>query len=493
MADGPTPMGVSYKTPKTLDASHNDAATTQSDREVDIAQEPDVTSHQDPGFVAGPSDRGLGGHPSPDETSSSSSDVDSNEDNSDTGMHDRRVESISLRWNGRDRSDLHALERLAKTRSEERDWVAAERLFRECWEGLSHILGSTHEDTVKIACGLAEMFAENKHMKEADAVLETTISNYINRLGFDHKRTQAHLLYSVELLNGWDRTEDAGALLAAALSCKEAVGDRSTPRDHFLNSSRKKRTRRTLTPAADASQRELTLAHLYDMLKENPTPADLDSGLRMARVHVAVKDSSIEELLKAFVKQCQRDPYRFSIQHLRARSQLLSYYDKTEQIDQHEAEFADAKVVCTKAWNSFNWVGANFACVEMLEAGLELAASFYKCGYEVEAADIFSRARDRCLQTFGIGDERTIWTQISIGMIYQTYADSWIEAFEWFQEAYSGALGHSSWGHQDGVTISLATALEKRHFAYISDEGRPFKSIFGVTGFTIRPGRLHLD
>lgn len=492
MTDSKTPKGVSYKTPKPLGAGHYDTPTPQPDREVELVEDPGVSSPQDMVVAASPSSSDANDLVRRSGSQSSSpfpSDSDSIGDSSDIEVLDAAPESLSLRWNGRGRSDLHALQSSAKSRSEQHDWAAAEKLFREAWEGFSHVLGSTHEDTVKVACGLAEMLAQHKRMEEADVVIEKTIHDHIQRLGFEDKKTQAHLLYCVELLNGWNREEDAGGLLAAALSYEDCRHSH-TP---GYSSAHKRRARRTLKPSTEVGQNELTLAHVFDMLQRDPTPADLDSGLHMARVHVAVKDPSVEALLKAFIKQCQKDPSRFMIQHLRAISDLLTYYDRTDLIDQHEADFMYAAEVFTTSWESFEWTSTNFSCVEILEAGLQLAVSLFKSGYEEEAGRMFSSSRDKCLETFGVSHETTVWTEISIGLIYQKYAESWDEADDWFQQAYSGALGNNSWGPEDGITMSLARALEKRHFAYITDEGRPFKSIFGVTGVTIRPGRLHLD
>lgn len=484
-------MGISYRTPKEYDVP-----TPKPDQELESVEEQGTASRENTAVAAGLSSRAFHDRNrqlSPGNTSPSPSNCTSAEDMSDDELFEAPAESISLRWKGRDRSDLHALERSAKARLGQRDWVTAETLFRQSWEGLSHVLGSTHEDTVKVACNLAEMLVENKHMDKADAVLETTISDHVRRLGFDHMKTQAHLLYCVELLNGWDRAEDAGGLLALALSCKEGYCAKHTLQEPIP--PRNRRVQRTLATAANTGRRELTLSHIFDVLGRNPTPADLDNGLRMARVHVAVKDASVEGLLKAFIKQCQKDPGRFVIQHFRAGSELLNYYEKTAQIAQHRTEFFEAKVAFEmnfKLYSSFEWVATNFACVEILEAGLQLAASFYKSGYYVEAGEMFRSARDRCFATFGPDHETTIWTLISIGMIYQKYAESWDEADEWFQQALSGALGNMSWGREDGITLSLHRALETRHFSYVTDEGRPFKSIFGLTGVTIRPGRLHL-
>ncbi|KAK2598556.1 hypothetical protein N8I77_011959 [Diaporthe amygdali] len=501
--DGPTPEGISYKTPENSATSphdtpnSDDAPSPKTNQIVEFDLEHNIPTSQAlvPADLSdGPFDIGdLVRQESPGDETSLSSNSGSTEDDLDIEVLEGPKESISLRWKGYNRSDLHVLERSAKARLEQHDCTTAESLYRESWEGLAQVLGSTHEDTVKVAYHLAEMLAQNNCMAEADAVIETVTTDHIQKLGFKHKKTQAHLLYAIELLNGWDRPEDAGGFVAAALSHKEVSADSCVHQRQKPHATRNRRTRRTLAPGSMNGTNELTLSHVFDMLQRDPTPADLDSGLCMARIHVAAKDTSVEALLKELIKQCERDPGRFRSQHLRARSELISFYDKTDQIDQNELEFANASAAFKEAWRSFDWTSMNFACVEVLEAGLQLAVSFHKCGYETDARDMFVDAQNRCLGAFGASDERTVWALISIGMVYQRYAKTWDEAEEWFQQAYSGALGNKNWGPEDGVTLSLAKALEKRHFAYVTDEGRPYKSIFGVTGITIRPGRLHLD
>lgn len=80
---------------------------------------------------------------------------------------------------------------------------------------------------------------------------------------------------------------------------------------------------------------------------------------------------------------------------------------------------------------------------------------------------------------------------ISISLVYQRHEETWDEVSGWYEQAYSAVL--LMWDENDGITLALAKARENRHFAYVTDEGRPFKSIFGITSVTIRPGRLHID
>ena len=125
-----------------------------------------------------------------------------------------------------------------------------------------------------------------------------------------------------------------------------------------------------------------------------------------------------------------------------------------------------------------------------MEALLELVASVLKAGFDHKAARVFHRIEQKADNDFGWDDERTIWAKISIGLIYQKHKD-WEHAKPWFDYAYAASFAVN--GEEDGITRSLQTAMDKRHFSYVSDEGRPFKTIFGVSGLGLRPNRLHLD
>ena len=127
-----------------------------------------------------------------------------------------------------------------------------------------------------------------------------------------------------------------------------------------------------------------------------------------------------------------------------------------------------------------------------MEAALQLVANSLKCGYQLQARRMFREASEKASTIFGSADERTVWVLITIGLVYQTFM-TWDDAEEWFEEAFAAALANKEWGPKDGIVRSLQNAMDHRHFSYVLDEGRPFKSIFGVCGISIRPGRLHLE
>jgi len=121
---------------------------------------------------------------------------------------------------------------------------------------------------------------------------------------------------------------------------------------------------------------------------------------------------------------------------------------------------------------------------------LDLALAFMKSGFIDEPRRMFRRAADQAETAFGFGDQRTIWVLIQIGLIYQKLK-GWDAASEWFDAALNAAM--MRYGEDDGIQISLEEAKKARHFSYLNDEGRPFKTIFGVCGLTFRPIQLHLE
>lgn len=155
-----------------------------------------------------------------------------------------------------------------------------------------------------------------------------------------------------------------------------------------------------------------------------------------------------------------------------------------------EEAFSSAYIFLTSSWDNFPWNPKNPKSLDLIEASLELTSSVLKGGLANDAKRMFSLIGEKARNVFCDDDERLIWTYISIGIVYQN-AKSWPNAKPWFERAFAEA--DANYGEKDGIYQSLELALEKRHFSYISDEGRPFKTIFGVCGLTIRPNRLHLE
>lgn len=351
-------------------------------------------------------------------------------------------------------------------------------------QGYRQILGPTHEVTVKAAYALANLYAENDRMTDADKVIEDVSRELIAKLGHRHTQTVQHVVHAVELLNCWNRPADALGLLSHS---KEML---QTTRSQSRLSIGRRLNNKGKEPELPGGTSQMTLLDVTELMAEDASSENLSFGLGVSRSHVAAKDEAVEGLILQIIHQCQLNPVGLEIQHLKAQSELLCLYEKLNSIDNHPDAFIDSEILFLKVWNTYSWDGDTFRSFEVLEAGLQLAATMFKCGYKAEARVMFNSAEAKSTQQFGNDDERTIWILISTGLVYQRYA-SWEVAGPWFESALARALSGSD--REDGIVRSLQRGLDAKHFSYLSDEGRPFKTVFGVSGFTIRPGRLHLD
>jgi hypothetical protein len=320
-------------------------------------------------------------------------------------------------------------------------------------------------------------------MEAADKVIEEVSRRHIKSWGIEDRRTRQHVLHVVELLNGWNRATDALAFLTRAWGL--ASESERIPPAREQNRSRPGLAPHTIPP------RQKQLSDLITSTIDNPTSARVDAALGLIQAHVQANDTSVETYLLGIVRLCDDRIGDLAIQNLKARSALLKLYTKTQMTFDRVEGFENAQGAIERVWNKYEWHEDEFQSLEVLEASMELTAALLKGGYSDEAYRIFRRVDEKAETLFGRADERTIWIYISIGLVYQQDGVGWHTARPWFEQALSAAMEEYKPG--DGIVKSLERALEKGHFTYLSDEGRPFKTIFGVSGIVIRPGRLHLE
>jgi tetratricopeptide (TPR) repeat protein len=398
-------------------------------------------------------------------------------------------ETLRLSWNGKSREDLAATLEAARKYHQQGDMDQAERDFIEAYEGFEHLLSSTHDETVQVAYNFAEFYAQQGRKPEADEILEALTQKHIDRWGIEHKKTQQLVLHVVELLNGWNRESDALAFVAHAWDIADSQEKKSKPQNDTVRRQKRRRGGRSNFPATGRER-------LQEMSEDVDTNANfnrIDHTLSVARVYVTANEPAVETFLKAIASVCARDPKNFAVQGIRTRGELLRLYlkqDKSDTIIDHGEAFVTACALLSTFWDGFSWNRKSPKSLDLLEASLELASSVLKGGFKNDAKRMFSMIEEKATNVFYDDDERTIWTFISIGLVYQN-AKLWSNAKPWFERAFAAA--DARYGEEDGIYQSLELALEKSHFSYISDEGRPFKSIFGVCGLTIRPNRLHLE
>lgn len=417
----------------------------------------------------------------------SSSDSSSVEEAIQDDEHDDPT--LLLSWNGHTRTSLLAMWNLARSNVSERPFDQTEDLLKQVWEGFSHVVGVTSNDTNKVGYALAELYAENHEMQHADRIIEEMTQKHITILGYDDRRTQQHVLHCIELLNAWNRPDDALGFLSRSKELLETKSTQETP-----NARGKRRRRRAKGKGAEQHSQEAStsLANISRSITDNDDPLMIDHALEVANTHVAAKDQSVEHLLLQIISCCKSDTRRFPIQYVKATSELLRLYVKLGTVHDHKEMFLSARNVFDQVEFDYDWYEERYECIEVMEALLQLAADVLRGHFDIMARYMFRKVVDQAIPLFGYNDERTVWIQITVGIAYQSLT-TWGQAWEWFEEAYSGALANPKWGEKDGIVRSLRNALDKHHFSYLSDEGRPFKTIFGVSGITIRPGRLHLE
>ena len=414
---------------------------------------------------------------------------DASEDDSDDAADVGSLDGgrLALRWRGHSRADLHEMWQMALKSRDIGKLDEAETMLSQAAIGLGKVIGKTNSDTIKVAYNLADLYANTGRMEKAMDLVKKVMQNHIEIYGFRDKRTQQIVLQAVELLNGWNREADALGLLSLS---KELLD--SSPSAHSTSKAGERTSRKgKATQNSIMKGSQLDLSGVTQSVLQDLTTASIDYGLGVARTHVEVKNRATENLLLAIISQCGRRP-ALRVQHLKGLAELLGLYGKLGEAAQHEAEFQDALGSLRRAWEAYEWKEDSIESFDFMEAALQLVANVLKYGYRTEASFLFNMASEKASEIFGYEDERSVWVNISIGIVYQTHM-SWDDAEEWFERAFSAALANKEWGPKDGIVRSLQNALDNRHFSYLSDEGRPFKTVFGVSGITIRPGRLHLE
>ncbi len=411
---------------------------------------------------------------------------ESSDDDEDLKIYAFSQERLALRWQRYSRTDLQEMWGTALRCRDTGDSAQAENMLSRVVTGLSHVMGRTNADTIKAAYHLADIYAKSGRMEHATDLLEEVMNNHLELYGRRDARTQQNVFHAVELLNGWNKGPDALGLLSLYKELLE-----SSPSTHKTPKASRRASR--MGKASQKSTRDdgsySDLAGVTRSVLEDVSPTRVDYGLGVARTHVAMKDRATEDLLWAIITQCQRNP-ALSVQHLKGLAELLDLYGKLGQATYHRAQFRDALDHVQKALEYYDWKEESIESVDFMEAALQLVANALKYGYHKEAQTLFREASEKSSVVFGWEDERTVWVNITIGLVYQTYT-TWDEAEEWFEKAYAAAL---TWGRpKDGIVRLLENARNHHQFSYVSDEGRPFKTIFGVSGLVIRPGRLHLE
>lgn len=360
---------------------------------------------------------------------------ESSDDDEDPDTNALSQGRLALRWQGYSRTDLQEMWDAALRCRDTGDSAQAEDMLSRVVTGLSHVMGKTNVDTIKVAYHLADIYAKSGRTEHATGLLEKVMNDHLEVYGRRDARTQQNVLHAVELLNGWNREADALGLLSLSKELLESSpSTRNTPKASKRASRMGKASQKSIRDAGSYSD----LAGVTQSVLQDVSPTQVDYGLGVARTHVAMKDRATEDLLWAIITQCQRNP-ALSAQHLKALAELLDLYGKLGQATSHRAEFRDALDHVQKTLEDYDWKEESIESFDFMEAALQLVANALKYGYHKEAQTLFREASAKSSDVFGWEDERTVWVNITIGLVYQTHT-TWDEAEEWFDKAYTAAL-----------------------------------------------------
>lgn len=447
--DMDTPDGVAYKTPGAI----TNAAAAEDEHEELETEAMDIVSV------------------------SSSNDWESDDE--------AESEIPSLTWNGRTVLDIKLLFEAANVSNRQGEVAAAETMFEAAVEGYQYLLGPAHDTTNTAVMALATFYIEHDRMPDAYRVMEECFRRHIEQFGVDDKRTSQYVMNIVELLNGSNKQDDAMALLERAQSLLQSHQNRqSSPKTRARRMSKGNRKQRAEPNAGPTFNLEQTLRSIAG--------GELEYGLNVANVQVQSRNAAIEEVLRAIIKQCGSDTDKLAIERLQAWAQLLRLYEKLGTLHANSAQFEAAKAALNSILVDYRWAlptRQKFKSLRLMEVSLEVSAAFLKAG-RFDASLLFRKCHEKAVDVFGWDDERTIWILISIGLVYQGHS-GWKDAQSWFESALASAS--QRYDEDDGIRISLEEALQVGHFSYVNDEGRPYKTIFGVNGLTVRPNRLHIE
>lgn len=412
-----------------------------------------------------------------------SSDESSDEDSIHPGQTNHLVDAgnLCINSNGLTRNDLLEVFEMARSRKAEGKTDEADELFLQAIQGFDEVMGPTHAETKRVKYECINFYAEARRMRDADAMLDELTRAHITTWGYEHKRTQQHLLHTVELLENWGRSDDALGLLS---SSKEIVESLQHKKQCGLKTA--------LRGARRCDRDTHGVEAIAEEIAQDGSLAKVEYGLGLAKSHAKANDEAAGNLLRAIIRHCDSHPNGLAVQHLHAFAELLSSEKRLERTATFALTVTNAEETFKKVWRDYDWDEEKFQCIELMEAAMQLAFNLLKAGYRPISTRIFRKVDEKARDLFGNDDERTIWILITIGLAYQNQT-TWRDAEEWFEGAFAAALASNKWSGDDGIVRSLQNAMDKRHFSYSSDEGRPYKTIFGISGISIRPGRLHLE
>lgn len=324
---------------------------------------------------------------------------------------------------------------------------AAENKFRAVLDGLRNLLPPMHEYTNNVAYDLISFYARHDRMNDADAIVQWTCEQHMERFGVDHKKTVAHVLRIVDIFRSCSRIDDAITLIYQTFEAyEELMGSTSKSDDRSATRKQRHKTPFRRPPAKDTNR--------IPVSTDEPALVTYQLGLADARVET--KDEAVEPLLLGLIAQCEKHPEKLAVQALKARGSLINLYERRGENLKVEEALDEARAMVLTVLNS-----EHKKIEAILDASVELAGWFVKAEHYEAADTIFLKVESKAVDFFGSDDDRTINTLIRIGMIYQGQ-QRWIDARPRFEQALAASMVSS--GLDDDLTKRLEAALDNRHY-----------------------------
>lgn len=319
--------------------------------------------------------------------------------------------------------------------------------------GYEVLLTPTHEDTVEVAYELAEFYARNDRMDDADSVIEWIGDKHLERWPPGHKKMRMHLIRVADMLHGWSRVDDAVSIISRAANMFE-----KSFQSHFTDLTMFSGQHNSrLHSIRDEHRKSVHFAGGDPPTQEDEdTSTRIDYAVLLAMVRARAEDDEAEACLLSLLDQCEKQPGRLSVQILEARGALVDLYkllDKPDSVDKALSQIGNS------FWAVFNSEAKKTPL--LFETAIEVVSLLVKANRYSEAEPLFAKVELDVVQAFGDDNEFTISILIQIGKLFQA-EKRWQDARPRFEQALAASM--TAYGLESTMTKRLEDVLEKKTY-----------------------------
>ncbi|KUJ11268.1 uncharacterized protein LY89DRAFT_786884 [Mollisia scopiformis] len=287
----------------------------------------------------------------------------------------------------------------------------AEHKFLEALAGFESLISPSNERTVSLAYRVAEFYAKNVRMHEADEILERAVEYLQDPPVKDHQ------------------VREGGQNTRPTVS--------------------QKRTFISLSLTDSTSESDI-----------GDKPQSLGFQLMLNKVRVRAREEEAEPILLDLIKQCEKYQGGFSLEIVKARSALLDLYTELDNLEQFRLALKDSRSCVLAILKKKSKVPAD---VSLLQEMIELVEHFIRAGRYNDSESMFKVIEREITTTFEIDEPSSaIDCFVAIGMAYQRH-NKWRYAQPRFEHALAVAIGTQ--GPESTMARKLEAALDNQLFS----------------------------